>query len=374
MSDLIPWFAPWSGRFLVGAIVFASLVAMGWSLRRRRLLSPHCPHCGYSLTGAVSSRCPECGRTSTSALKHRGTRRWRLAGVCLLVALGVPALVAARRMRQYGWDYYLTFGPGHYFFGAFTVDRVAVDGQSVRIIGDRSPRVREQTLEVRSRALTDRISSVYWFLGDTLAGGGTIGRGEDITGNGRPNVVVREFSGGAHCCTTYHVYEVSPQGVLTQIARIDAQDGGGFEDRDGDGFPEFILPDWTWAYELTCYACLRYPQVVLKFDGATFKPDTDLMLEPEPEADYVENWMKQAADDQAKNGNDPTSSAMRDQVWGEMLHLIYAGHATAAVALFDAAWNDVWGSKVENLAKFKSIMRKSQFWSVINELNGGVLQ
>jgi len=358
----------------VGAIVFASLVAMGWSLRRRRLQTPHCPHCGYSLTGAVSSRCPECGRTSTSALKCRGTRRWGLAGVFLLVAVGVPALVAARRMRQYGWDYYLTFGPGYYFFPTYTTDRIAVEGQSVRIIADRSPNAPGQTLEVRAGGSTSRIDGWDWELGDTLRGGRVIGRGEDLTGDGRPNIVAREFSGGAHCCTTYYIYEVSPQGVLTQIARIDAQNGGGFEDRDGDGFPEFILPDWTWAYELTCYACLRYPEVVLKFDGATFKPGAGLMLEPKPDADYVEQWMKQAADDQAKNGNDPTSSAMRDQVWGEMLHLIYCGHAATGWALYDAGWNDAWGDKIENLAKFKSIMRESRFWSVINELNGGVLE
>ena len=307
---------------------------------------------------------------------HPSQRRFLLglAGVFLLIALGVPALVAARRMRQYGWDYYLTFGPGHFFFGTSTLDRVTIDGQSVRVIGDRSPDVIEQTLEVRSSASTNLIQSIDWMLGDKLSDGRTFGRGEDITGNGRADIVVREFTGGAHCCTTYRIYEISAEGILTEIARIDAENGGGFEDRDGDGFPEFILPDWTWAYELTCYACLRYPRVALKFDGTTYTPSVDLMLETEPQAPDVATWMQQAADDQVKIGNDPTSSAMRDQVWGAMLHLIYAGQAATAWALHDAAWNDAWGNKIENLAKFKSIMHKSQFWSVINELNGGTLE
>lgn len=354
--------------------MLAAFVAMVLALRRQRLKSPHCPHCAYSLTGAVSERCPECGKTSTSAMKYRGTRRWRLAGVFLFVAVLVPSLVAARRIRQYGWDYYLTFGPGHYFFGTYTIDRVRIDGQGVRVIGDRAPSPSHGTLEVTSAGSIEKIEGWHWWLGEMLADRTIIGRGADITGNGRPNIIALEHSGGAHCCTTYYIFEIAPEGQLTQIARIDAQNGGGFEDRDGDEFPEFVLPDWSWAYELTCFACLRCPEVVLKFDSGTYKPNTDLMLEPEPEAGYVMKWMQQAADDQAKIGNDPTSSMMRDQVWGEMLRLIYTGHAPRAWDLFDAAWIDAWGDKAENLAKFKSIMHKSQFWSVINELNGGALE
>lgn len=373
MSDLIHWYAPWSGRLLVGVIVLAALIGCAWSLRRRRLKSPHCPHCGYSLTRAVSDRCPECGGTSSTAQQHRGPRRWRLAGVFLLVVVGVPALVAARRMRQYGWDYYLTFGPGHYFFGTYTIDRVRIDGQSVRVVGDRAPGPSNGTLEVKSVGSTEKIDGWHWSLGEVLADRTIIGRGADITGNGRPNIIAQEYSGGAHCCITYYIYEVSPQGVLTQIARIEAQNGGSFEDRDGDGFPEFILPDWTWAYQLTCFACLACPEVVLKFDGTTYMPSSDLMLEPESETPDVAEWLQQAADGQAEIGNDVTSTAMRDLIWGEMLHLIYSGRAPQAWDLFDAGWNEKWGDKAENLAQFRSILRTSQFWSVVNELNGGTL-
>ncbi len=375
MSDLIHWYAPWSGRLLIGSIVLLAFAGCACALLwRKRLKSPHCPYCGYSMTAATSLRCPECGRTSTSDRQLRGGRRWRLASALLAIAIVVPGLVAARRMRQYGWDYYLTFGPGHYFFGQYTVDRIAVNGVNVRVIGDRSRLVRDQKLEIRSSQSTSTTDGVYWFIGDTTANGPLVGRGEDITGNGRPNIVIREFSGGAHCCTTYVIYEVGSPGVATEIARIDAQNGAGFQDRDHDGYPEFILPDWTWAYELTCYACLRYPQVVLKFDGAGYSPSIELMLEPELEADYIIAWMKQTADDQAALGNDLSSTMMRDQVWGEMLHLIYAGHAETAWSLYDAAWNDAWGDKDANLAGFTSIMHKSRFWPLLKELNGGALE
>ncbi len=375
MSDLIYWYAPWSGRLLVGAIVLLALVGSGWALLwRRRLKSPHCPHCGYSMTAATSTRCPECGGSSTLVQQLRGRRRWRLALGFMAIAIVVPGLVAARRIRQYGWDYYLTFGPGHYFFGHYTLDRVAVNGVNVRVIGDRSRLVRDQQLEIRSSQSTNTTNGVHWFIGDSAVNGSPVGRGEDITGDGRPNIVIREYSGGAHCCTTYVLYEVWPTGVISELTRLDAQNGGGFEDRDGDGFPEFILPDWTWAYELTCYACLRYPQVILKFDGKNYAPSADLMLEPEPAADYISTWLQQAERDQATLGNDVSSSMMRDQIWGEMLRLIYVGHANTAWALLDAAWNDAWGDKDANLARFTSIMHKSQFWPLLKALNGGALE
>jgi hypothetical protein len=53
------WIAGVSSAMLVGSIVTVLLVKLGlW----RRDLYPHCPACGYNLTGNLSGTCPECGK------------------------------------------------------------------------------------------------------------------------------------------------------------------------------------------------------------------------------------------------------------------------------------------------------------------------
>jgi hypothetical protein len=45
----------------------------------------------------------------------------------------------------------------------------------------------------------------------------------DITGRGVPNLVVSEYAGGAHCCLSFHIFEIGKE--FREIAVLDAGHG-----------------------------------------------------------------------------------------------------------------------------------------------------
>lgn len=372
LSDLISWMAPWSGRVLVGAVVLLGMACVWWGMRRRRSASPQCGRCGYSFTGLSSRRCPECGWTARTERETMiGSRRWWLVVIGLVIALSMPTFVVVRRTKQYGWTYYRSFGPGHYFFGTYTIEQITLGKGRVRIVGDYSPTVDDVMLEVRTgrkgeRIVIETVSGMLRMrLGTSQIGGGLIGRGDDITGNGRPNIIAELDSRGGDCCLTYYVFELGPDGTLNEIAVLTADYNGGFKDIDGDGIPEFVVVDKTWAYKLTCYACLDYPKMVLTFDGVTWSPDIDRMrISPptESESAFVERIRSLHADDWYSR---------RDGVWSEMLRRIYGGHVASAWRLFDAAWEPGWGEKQELLDIFATVLRSSPYYAAVVAVNGG---
>jgi hypothetical protein len=123
VSDLLPWYMPWSGRVLVLAVVLLGMAIMAFGRRGRRLVVPHCPRCGYCLTGAASPACPECGDVSSDGRRLRSRpRRWPIV-LGLMVAMSLPVYVAQDRMRTFGWDYYLRLQPLYSVFGQPVIRR-----------------------------------------------------------------------------------------------------------------------------------------------------------------------------------------------------------------------------------------------------------
>jgi hypothetical protein len=66
--------------------------------------------------------------------------------------------------------------------------------------------------------------------------------GTDITGNGIPDLIVTEWTGGAHCCFTAHVFELGE--AFARIGQIPGGDGGVlFRDLNGDGIYEAVIQE-----------------------------------------------------------------------------------------------------------------------------------
>jgi hypothetical protein len=92
----------------------------------------------------------------------------------------------------------------------------------------------------------------------------------DLTDDRIPELLVRTFSGAAHCCETVRVFalEAAPRLILL----YEGNNAQGVEVRDinGDGLPELLLGDDTFAYfgDL-CPACApaRLPLVACFADG-----------------------------------------------------------------------------------------------------------
>ncbi|MFC4427917.1 hypothetical protein [Deinococcus navajonensis] len=70
----------------------------------------------------------------------------------------------------------------------------------------------------------------------------------DLTGDGVPEVILGQFSGGAHCCFVYSIYSLTTP--LRRILYAPTAHSDGFEitQLDGRGPKELVTGDWRFAY------------------------------------------------------------------------------------------------------------------------------
>lgn len=98
---------------------------------------------------------------------------------------------------------------------------------------------------------------------------------QDLDNNNPAEVIVKTYSGGAHCCSNFSIYTwQNSQFVKTELAGLDGG-GGEFRDLDGDESPEFITVDQSFLYKFSSYASSFPPSIILKFDQGEFKNVTD---------------------------------------------------------------------------------------------------
>jgi hypothetical protein len=76
---------------------------------------------------------------------------------------------------------------------------------------------------------------------------------KDINGDGFPEIVLSDYSGGAHCCTTITVVSLRPRGPFIIFSEDLGSDGAVFKDIDGDGRRE-IRYDHLFEYALGDFA------------------------------------------------------------------------------------------------------------------------
>ena len=206
-----------------------------------------------------------------------------------------------------------------------------------------------------------------FFSMDDVPGEDTrIRMGDDITGDGEPNLVIEHWSGGAHCCFDYYIFSIGDDFRLLDI--IETQHGcKGFEDVDGDGALELDALDWTFAYWKACFAASPAPRVILKFRDGKYRVAPELMRTTPPSEDEERTLAEAVAQDESWNqGNVPPA------LWGHMLDLMYSGHAPLAWEFFDQAWpegfEDKFGeSKEQFKADFLHAISQSPYWPAIKK-------
>ena len=167
--------------------------------------------------------------------------------------------------------------------------------------------------------------------------------GTDITGEGVPNAVVGEWSGGAHCCFTLHVFELGD--TFREIAAIkaDDSDGANFVDLDHDGRYEFEGNDWAFAYWSASFMASPAPRIVLKYRGGRFRLAADLMSKPVPSPEEFARTVRQVKTDGDWGGRGPDWLCDQEcgipvSLWKSMLDYMYTGHADLAWSLLNESW------------------------------------
>jgi hypothetical protein len=94
--------------------------------------------------------------------------------------------------------------------------------------------------------------------------------GRDITGDGQPDLVVTDWSGGAHCCYSTTVYSVEPDMAAHEI--FAANTGScmvNFEDLDEDRRLELITCEDGWESDYCTFADAPFAPVVFAYSQTT---------------------------------------------------------------------------------------------------------
>ena len=186
-----------------------------------------------------------------------------------------------------------------------------------------------------------------------------IAMGQDITGDGKANLVVTYWNGGAHCCTFFYIFEIAEQFKPIAVLHnghtwIDREN---FVNLDEDPALEFVTQDWTFAYWRTCFAASPAPKVILKYNNETYHLACDLMSQPMPSQDELASIVQEILT--APEWQAPMPPVL---LWKTMLDLIYTGHASAAKQLLADAWPTTMPGKEKFWVEFLSELSNSRYW------------
>ena len=137
--------------------------------------------------------------------------------------------------------------------------------------------------------------------------------GRDITGDGSPDVVVTEWSGGAHCCYSTTVYSVEAGNAVREI--FGANTGScmtNFEDLDGDRRLELVTCEDGWESDYCSFAEAPFAPVVFAYSLSTraYVPATP-RYRNRYTRDIAESTRRAEAEIRQRNGRDPASTSAR---------------------------------------------------------------
>jgi len=91
--------------------------------------------------------------------------------------------------------------------------------------------------------------------------------GDDVNGDGIPDVVLEAYSGGAHCCWTYYIISLgSKPGLIKKFENN--RDAAFFWNKENRRI-EIVTLDGNFDYfDGLCHACTPFPVVYLRLDGS----------------------------------------------------------------------------------------------------------
>ena len=220
----------------------------------------------------------------------------------------------------------------------------------------------------RNGELIHQQKNSHFYIGlvsqEDKEGNEPVAMGRDMTGKGIPNLLISEFSGGAHCCFRFFLFEIGEK--FRKLAEIEAghSELAYFKDLDGDRSLEFLGNDWTFAYWHTGFALSPAPQIILRFQDDRYVLSEDLMRKPAPSALEIGSKVQEIRHNESWRENEPPVD-----LWAWMLELIYSGQAGTAWEVFDKAWPEEISGKKAFLDEFRAKLATSPYWAQIKKMN-----
>ena len=200
-----------------------------------------------------------------------------------------------------------------------------------------------------------------------------------MTGDGRLNVVVKSWSGGAHCCFQYLVFSIDADTVRLIDCIYTGDYGLTFAKRDDAAGFVGITRDDNYVYWHAGYGDAPAPRVIMTFCDGAFRADADLMREPPSPAEELGRLAREIRDsdlrwqkaDERFFLRYPDGLHFDTRHWGVTLDLLYSGNIDEAREFFDKAWPEGRIGKQDFAFKFwECHIRRSRHWPTIREMNG----
>jgi len=189
-----------------------------------------------------------------------------------------------------------------------------------------------------------------------------IPNGADLTGDGRPDMIVTSWSGGAHCCFKHYIFELEPKLRLIATIKDGDSDLAHFEKLNSDRGYYYATSD-IWSYWPASFASSVSHTVILRWDGERFQLDLSQMRHPPPTPQQWKAALKDV-DDALKDGGD-TRGALGVTLWDTVLDFIYTGHSELAWKFVREANPDALAGDNPSLEEFCSMLKGSQYWSAL---------
>lgn len=309
---------------LTGSGLFVAARAIFGDRARGRL---RCPSCWYDMsTMPHAARCPECGRELNGGELSRTRRRWGWAalGVVLAVLPWTFLHPGVRRqiVRLYTPAYTTT--ARYELNGYAALEQTATDPMDMKYY---------RVVIYQGRRLlydTNKDGDTYFhhYVYPRYATPIGLPLGADVTGDGVPDLIIEHNTGGNGCGSGLTIFQVGKeaQGGFKRLADLPC---GHFQDVDGDGLPEFLAVDCSFAMRWTSHAGSPYPEVVMNFKDGAYVVDVELMRKAAPSIESLrETYTNLLAMTRHMSDADPFPDLLRTS-----LDLIYSGNERLARAL-----------------------------------------
>jgi hypothetical protein len=187
--------------------------------------------------------------------------------------------------------------------------------------------------------------------------------GMDFSGEGVPELLISEWSGGAHCCYTFHLFRLGDSfSKIQDIPLLDADESAFVRRPDVKGLVIATADYSAFAYFPKDFADSPAGRVFLSSQGDKFKPDAVLMKAAAPKAGET---AKCAA--LFKPSPDWKDGQPRG-LWYYATDLIYTGNEVEAWTFLDRAWGSSAADKKKYLDDYRQRLKKSVYYQGLESL------
>lgn len=194
--------------------------------------------------------------------------------------------------------------------------------------------------------------------------------GSDITGDGIPDVILIEDTGGSHAPWTFYIFElrdglpVHTFAPMVNFKQLDETPALELSVRD-DNFEDWKAPAFQSAF----------PDVAMRYRNGAYELAPDLMRAPPPSpAEFDELVQNSRSGDGWKMTTAPRNGEFAwdigYQFLSEVIDLIYNGHADLVPKFANDAWPPAKPGKQEFIQELMECrIRMSSYWPAIAALN-----